>query len=282
MLSDVVLIGPDFNETMGVPLLQGRSIRSTDTKAEHQVAVVNQAFADHYFKGENALGRVFCFGDKFEPKDQIEIVGIIGNIKASQARDEASETIYQPILQLDDRFVAGYQIKTSGDAASLTSAVREAIAQVDPKLPIFGVATLTDQIRSTFRQDRLISQLMSFFGALALLLAAIGLYGVMSNGVMRRTNEIGIRMALGAASSNILWLVLKESLVLVIAGLVVGIPVALGAGSLIASQLFGLRATDPATLVIAGAVLILVAVLAGFLPARRASRVNPLVALRDE
>ncbi|HEY6805739.1 MAG TPA: ABC transporter permease [Pyrinomonadaceae bacterium] len=282
MLSDVVLIGPDFNETMGVPLLQGRSIRSTDTKAEHQVAVVNQAFADHYFKGQNALGRLLCFGDKFEPKDQVEIVGVIGNIKASQARDQANETIYQPILQLDDRFVAGYQIKTSGDAASLGPAVREAIAQVDPKLPIFGVTTLTEQISGTFRQDRLISQLMSFFGALALLLAAIGLYGVMSNGVMRRTNEIGIRMALGAASSNILWLVLKESLILVIVGLVVGVPVALGAGSLIASQLFGLRASDPVTLVVAGAVLILVAVLAGFLPARRASRVDPLVALRDE
>jgi predicted permease len=282
MQSNVVLIGPNWNETLGVPLLQGRGIRDTDTAAEHDVAVVNQAFADHYFKGQNPIGRVFCFGDEFEAKNQIEIVGVIGNIKASEAREAPAKTLYLPILQTKDAFAASFQIKTTGDPSKLAPTVRAAIAQIEPKLPVLEVASLSDQINSTFKQDRLISQLMSFFGGLALLLAAIGLYGVMSNGVVRRTNEIGIRMALGAARSNILWLVLKETLVLVVIGLVVGIPIALGAGKFVSSQLFGLKATDPVTLVVAGGVLIFVAMLAGYLPARRASRVDPLVALRDE
>jgi predicted permease len=282
MQSNVVLIGPNFNETLGIPLLQGRGIRDTDTAAEHDVAVVNQAFADHYFKGQNPIGRVFCFGDEFDPKNQIEIIGVIGNIKASEAREAPEKTLYLPILQTKDSFAASFQIRTAGEPTKLAPSVREAIAQLEPKLPVLEVASLSDQINSTFKQDRLISQLMSFFGGLALLLAAIGLYGVMSNGVVRRTNEIGIRMALGAARSNILWLVLKETLVLVVIGLVVGIPIALGAGKFVSSQLFGLRATDPLTLVIAGGVLIVVAMLAGYLPARRASLVDPLVALRDE
>jgi ABC-type antimicrobial peptide transport system permease subunit len=156
------------------------------------------------------------------------------------------------------------------------------INQVDDKLPIFGVTTLDEQLHRNLNQERLIAQLVSFFGAVALILACIGLYGVMAHGVARRTNEIGIRMALGARGGNIAWMVVRETLYLVLAGLLIGVPAALIGASLISSQLFGLSATDPLTLIAAAAVLTLVALLAGYLPARRAARVNPLSALRYE
>jgi ABC-type antimicrobial peptide transport system permease subunit len=156
------------------------------------------------------------------------------------------------------------------------------INQIDDKLPIFGVTTLKDELNENLDQDRLIAQLVSFFGALALILACIGLYGVMAQGVARRTNEIGIRMALGAKGGNIAWMILRETLYLVLAGLLIGVPAALLGARLISTQLFGMSPTDPITLTSAAVILTLVALLAGYLPARRASRVNPLTALRYE
>ena len=160
--------------------------------------------------------------------------------------------------------------------------MRLAIAEVDDKLPISGLTTLREQIKDSLDQEKLLAQLVSFFGLLALLLACIGLYGVMAHGVVRRTKEIGIRLALGAERRSIIWMVLRETLVLILIGLAIGIPVALGAGRLIASQLFGLSAADPFTLLAATLVLIGVALLAGLMPARKASRVDPLTALRYE
>jgi ABC-type antimicrobial peptide transport system permease subunit len=156
------------------------------------------------------------------------------------------------------------------------------INQIDDKLPIFGVTTMDEQLHDKLDQERLIAQLVSFFGALALILACIGLYGVMAHGVARRTNEIGIRMALGASNGNIAWMILRETLYLVLAGLVIGVPAALLGGYFVSTQLFGLSPRDPLTLAVAAIVLTLVALLAGYLPARRASRVNPLNALRYE
>jgi ABC-type antimicrobial peptide transport system permease subunit len=156
------------------------------------------------------------------------------------------------------------------------------INQIDDKLPIFGVTTMSDSVHDVLDQDRLIAQLVSFFGALALILACIGLYGVMAHGVARRTNEIGIRMALGARAGNIALMILRETLYLVLAGLVIGVPAALFGARLIATQLFDMSPTDPITLVAAAVVMTIVALLAGYLPARRASRVNPLNALRYE
>jgi ABC-type antimicrobial peptide transport system permease subunit len=173
-------------------------------------------------------------------------------------------------------------IRTLSDPAQLTSQVRQMINQTDDKLPTFDVTTLDEQLYSSLNTERLIARLVSFFGALALILACIGLYGVMAHGVARRTNEIGIRMALGARGGNIAMMILKETLYLVVAGLVIGVPAALIGAKLISAQLFGLKAADPLTLVGASVVLTIVALLAGYLPARRASRVNPLSALRYE
>ena len=174
------------------------------------------------------------------------------------------------------------QVRTNGDASSFAGPFRQAINEIDDKIPIFGITTLEEQVQEKLQQDRLIAQLVSFFGALALVLASIGLYGVMAHGVVRRTSEIGIRMALGARGGNIAWMILRETLVLILIGLVIGVPAALFAARLISSQLFGLQAADPAALIGAAVVLTLVALVAGYFPARRASRVNPLNALRYE
>lgn len=277
-----VLIGPDFNRTLGVPLLQGREVNERDNASGRKVAVVNQAFVDHYYKNQNPVGRLFWFGDERNPKDTLEIVGVIGNIKSADARTAPMETAYLPIYQDDEPYSASFEVRSNGNPAQLGPSIRAAIAEVDPRLPIVNVTTLSEQVNNTLKQDRMIAKLVSFFGLLALLLACIGLYAVMAHGVVRRTNEIGIRMALGAQRTNILWLILRDTLVLVLIGLAIGVPLALGAATLISKQLFGLSPTDPLTLIIAAGLLVLVAMLAGYFPARRASRVDPLIALRYE
>ena len=279
-----LLTGPKYAETLGVPLLRGREIELRDTASSPRVAVVNATFAEKYFKDQNPIGRTFTFDDETDNGKLLEIVGVVGDIKSDDARDKPEPTVYRPILQIQEQgaYTATIHIRTTSDPTPLTPQVRQMINQIDDKLPIFGVTTLDEQLRKNLDQERLIAQLVSFFGALALILACIGLYGVMAHGVARRTNEIGIRMALGARGGNIAWMVLRETLYLVLAGLVVGVPGALIGAKLISAQLFGMKPADPVTLVGAGVVLTLVALLAGYLPARRASRVNPLNALRYE
>jgi predicted permease len=281
-----MMIGPDYCETLGVPLLLGREIGLRDTPAAQKIAVVNQSFVQRFFNGANPIGRQFFFGDPDDPErsEDLEIVGVIGDVKYSSAREAVEPTAYRPILQVQDSdaYSSNVEIRTTGDAASLAPTVRQAIGQVDDKLPIFGVTTLREQLSGALQQEKLIAELVSFFGLLALLLACIGLYGVMAHGVVRRTKEIGIRMALGAERRNIVWMVLRETVVLVLIGIAIGVPIALGAARLVASQLFGLSTADPLTLLVAASLLSGVGVLAGFLPARKASKVNPLIALRYE
>ena len=279
-----LLTGPKYAETLGVPLLRGRDIELRDTASSPRVAVVNSTFAEKFFKDQNPIGRTFTFDDETDSGKSLEIVGVVGDIKTNDARDKTEPAVYRPILQIQEQgaYTATIHIRTNSDPTPLTSQVRQMINQIDDKLPIFGVTTLDAQLHQNLDQERLIAQLVSFFGALALILACIGLYGVMAHGVARRTNEIGIRMALGARGGNIAWMVLRETLYLVLAGLVIGVPAALVGAKLISAQLFGLKPTDPLTLVSAAVVLTIVALLAGYLPARRASRVNPLSALRYE
>jgi predicted permease len=279
-----ILTGPKYAATLGLPLLRGREIELRDTPSAPRIAVVNSAFAEHYFKDQNPIGRTFTFDDETDNGAPLEIVGVVGDIKSDDPHEKTEPTVYRPILQIQDgaAYLATIHIRTLSDPASLTNQVRQTIYQIDDKLPVFGVTTLADQLHDNLNQERLIAQLVSFFGALALMLACIGLYGVMAHGVARRTNEIGIRMALGARGSNIAWMILRETLYLVLAGLVIGVPAALFGARLIAAQLFDMSPTDPLTLAAAAIVLTLVALFAGYLPARRASRVNPLNALRYE
>jgi predicted permease len=276
-------VAPRYAETLGIPLLLGREIGIQDTVTSTKVAVVNKTFTDYYYPGQNPLGRRITF-DEDSDKNDLEIVGVIGDVKYDNARERPERTVYQPIFQVQGQqtYNNTLELRTAGDPLGLAPEVRAAITQVDDKLPIINLTSLRLQTDDSVRQERLLAQLVSFFGVLGLVLSCVGLYGIMAQAVVRRTNEIGIRMALGAERRDIIWMVLKESLMLVGAGLVIGVPAALGAARMISNQLFGLNPSDPGSLVTAVVLLTLVAALAGYLPARRASRVNPLIALRYE
>jgi macrolide transport system ATP-binding/permease protein len=276
-------IGPRYAETLGIPLLLGREFNLQDTAASTKVAVVNQSFVDAYLAGQNPIGRRITF-DGDSDKDDLEIVGVIGDIKAASAREKADRAVYQPIFQVQDQqtYNNTLELRTAGDPQGIAGEVRAAITQVDDKLPIISLTSLRVQTEESLSEERLLAQLVSFFGLLGLALSCVGLYGIMAHAVVRRTNEIGIRMALGAERRDIVWMVLKESLMLVGAGLLIGVPAAWAGSHLIASQLFGLNPSDPMTLGISAVLLTFVAALAGYIPARKASRVNPLVALRYE
>ncbi|HEU4509140.1 MAG TPA: ABC transporter permease [Pyrinomonadaceae bacterium] len=279
-----ILTGPKYAETLGMPVLRGREIDMRDTVSAPRVAVVNATFAERYFKDQNPIGRTFTFDDETDDGAPLEIVGVVADIKSDDARGKPEAVVYRPILQIQDQaaYSVTLHLRTLSDPTSLGSQVRQMLNQIDDKMPVYGVTSMDEQLRQNLNEERLVAQLVSFFGALALILACIGLYGVMAHGVARRTNEIGIRMALGARGGNIAWMILRETLLLVLAGLVIGVPAALLGARLVSTQLFGMSPTDPLTLIGAAVVLAVVALLAGYVPARRATKINPLVALRYE
>ena len=272
-----IVAGPDFFETIGIPLQTGRTFSNRDHEKAPKVAIINEAAARKFFAGQNPLGR--RFGYSVETSGDIEIVGVVRDAKYSQVRESPPATMYMPHLQgtLPRAIV---QVRTAGDPAAAVGALREAVRRVDPDLPVQDVFTQMEQVEKRMEQERLFARAYALFGGLALVIAAIGLFGLMSYSVSRRTNEIGIRMALGAQRGEVLGQVMRESIVLVVVGVVVGLAVAFGTGRFIATLLFGLEPTDAATNGLAIVVLLVVAGLAGYLPARRASRVDPMVALR--
>ncbi len=282
VVSDI-LVGPNYSETLSLPVLAGRSISLQDTAASPRVAVVNQAFAEYFFPNQNPLGGRISLDDNSE-QGYTEIVGVVGDVKYRSARNKAERSVYRPILQMQDQSAYSnvVQLRTDGDPLNVASAVRQAVAQVDPKLPIGTMTSLRAQTDESLSRERLLTRLVSFFGLLALLLASVGLYGIMAHSVVRRTNEIGIRMALGAERRDITGMILREAFVLIIIGIAIGVPLALLAARLVASQLFELTPSDPVSIVVSVMVLTCVAALASFLPARKASRLDPLVALRYE
>jgi len=212
------------------------------------------------------------------------IVGIVGDAKYGPLRDEQKRMIYLPLEQLtaDDHFAYSIQVRAEGDPKNIESEIRTALAEVDPDLPLLKVRTISQEVDSFVENERLISQLANFFSLLALSLACIGLYGVLTYNVVKRTNEIGIRMALGARTEGILWMVLRESLLLLAAGIAVGIPATVGVARIVRSQLFGLSSFDAATFMTAIGAIAIVILIAAYLPARRAAKVDPMVALRYE
>jgi ABC-type antimicrobial peptide transport system permease subunit len=245
--------------------------------------VVNQALAEHFFPQGDAIGHRFTVADP-SVKGEWEIVGIVADAKYRGPREDRQRMAYLPVMQLteDDQYAYWLQVRTQQDPSLMASAVRGALAEIDPNLPVLDVKTIGQQVDLRMGNERFISQLSGFFSLLALLLASIGLYGVMNYDVARRTNEIGVRMALGAQTKGVLWLVLKESIALLSLGIAIGIPAALAAVRMLQSQLFGLSPHDPLTFSTAIVTVTVVTLLAAYFPAARAAKVDPMIALRYE
>ena len=272
-------VDEDFLGTLRISRLRGRSLSRTDVDGAPRVAVVNAALAHQLFGTDDIVGRRFHVG--LSAKTDIEIVGVVANAIYTSIRRQNAPIVYLPYRQGTVRG-GTFEIRTAGDPAAITSAAREALRAIDPTLPIFNVRTLEDQILYSIRQDRLFARLAVMLGVLAMTLSAIGVYGLLAYAVTRRTPEIGVRMALGAERAHVAWMVLRQSLVLVAAGLVLGIPGAAASTRYLESMLFELQARDARVLAAAAAVMVLVAVAGAYAPARRASRIDPLAALRAE
>jgi hypothetical protein len=256
-------------------LLLGREITERDQPSSNGVCVINEAFAKRFFAGRNPLGMHV---------DMYEIVGVVEDSRNRSLRDEIEPRFYVPAAQPTDvppRFIT-FTVRTVGEPSGVLAGVRRAILSEDPNLPITAASTLTELVDQQMVQDRLLARLSMAFGIVALLLAATGLYGVLSYGVARRTNEIGIRKALGAQHSAVMVMILRETGLLLLAGLLAGAFLSAAGTKLIASRLYGLAPTDPAAIAVAVAMLAGVALLAAWVPAHRASRVDPLAALRYE
>ena len=273
-------VGPDFFSAMGIPLLTGRGFGAQDTEASPKVAVISEALAQRLFPGDSPLGRRFGRGGP-EHSEDIEVIGVVKDAKYGDLMEEPQPMAYYPYSQ-EINFLGNLEVNFSGNAGAVSSEVRRAIKEVNRDIPIVDAVRMSDHVARSLVQQRLIARLSSFFGLLALLLACIGLFGIMSFSVARRTNEIGIRMALGAERGDVLRLVMREGLAPVLIGVALGLPAALLGARLITSLLFGLTPADPLTVCAATILLLAIAGLAGYLPARKASRVDPMTALRCE
>ena len=278
---DSVDVGPRFFSTVGMPLIMGRDITARDTAQSPRVIVVNQAFVRRYFPNVDPLGKRVATGGG----NTSEIVGVARDAKIVNLRRPVGPTIYFPAFQRNMDRVNAIEVRTSVDPAGVIAAARREVSAINPKVMI-GAKTMPAQVDELLAQERMIGRLAGFFGVLALILASGGLYGLMAYSVARRTGEIGVRMALGAQRDSVLWLILRETIWLLLTGLAIGVPLALGvarvAGHWIEGLLFDLKATDPVTLLMASLMLGAAALLAGAIPARRASQLDPMQALRCE
>ncbi|HLK19613.1 MAG TPA: ABC transporter permease, partial [Bryobacteraceae bacterium] len=275
-------ISPDYFKTMNIPVLMGRDFRMTDGKGAPEVAIVNEKFARRYFKDGLALGRHIGMGGDPGTKLNIEIVGVVRDTKYENMRDEVPLEVYRPYHQMD--FVIGMYayVRTTRQPEQAFSSIRQVVNNLDPNLPVFQMKTLETQMEESLITERLVASLSTGFGILATVLAAIGLYGVMAYMVAQRTREIGVRMALGAGITDVLWLVMKDVVLLAAIGIAVALPAAWALTRMVKSQLYGIEPNDPFTIAAAAIGIGAVALLAGYIPARKATRVEPMIALRWE
>ena len=276
-----VAVSPGFFHAMGIPLEAGRDFTERDDAGAPKTVIVNHAFVRKYFAGKNPIGRRLMFGGSNHPVFDREIVGVIPDIH-NDVRSTAKETIYFPYRQWDKPERLVFYVRAAGEEGRVSDAIRRAVREADPNIPVMTIQPLDLKIRNTLYTEQLIALLSEAFGVLATLLAAIGLYGVVAYAVARRTPEIGIRMALGAVPSQALGLVLRDAAVMAGTGIAIGLAGALALSRLLDSQLFGIKAADPLVLGGAAGVLAVVALLAALLPGWKASRIEPVRALKYE
>jgi predicted permease len=277
-------VGPNYFNVIGIPILAGRGIEAQDTGTSTRIAVVNEAMVKYFFAGQNPIGRQFRIDDKDWLDKPITIIGISRNAKdhGSGIREEIKPRFYMAFQQVPEPGQIVIDAQVSGAPEAAIASITAQIKSVDPHLPISFVRSLDSLVNGSAADQIALAKLSTFFAGLALLLACIGLYGVMSYTVAGRTREIGVRMALGARRGDVMQLVLREGLLLVAAGIAVGIPLSLASGRVLHSFLFGMKSTDPLSLTAVVLLLGVVATFAGLIPARRAARVDPMVALRYE
>jgi predicted permease len=285
-------ISPNYFATLGVPILAGRDFRMTDNhEAKHgpedwnwvpTAVMINEKFAKKFFPGRNPVGLHIGFGTDPGTATDMEIIGVIKDFKYRNLREDIPVQAFVPYL--GTRYIGEMTayVRTTADPNQLMSAIRSKLHDMDSNIPIYAMRTTEVQINNSLSTERMIASLSAVFGFLATLLAVIGLYGVMAYTVAQRTREVGIRMALGAARGNVIWMVMREVLVLVAIGVTVGVSAALALTRIVQSQLFGLTPHDPLTLLLATVALALVACAAGYIPALRASQLDPVAALRYE
>jgi predicted permease len=274
----VLAASPRFLTTMQIPILAGREIDGRDQPGSAPVAVISERMARTYFGNENPLGRRITFVD--DERD-LEIVGVSGNVRYGSLKQGSPMTVFVAASQYPSDRVT-YALRTAGDPLRYVQSVHEIVREADSRIPVTNVITQAAEIDQTISREIMFAKLCTGFAILALLMACVGLYGTMSYSVARQTGEIGIRMALGAQRSTVVWLVLRRVLLLAAVGLAISVPAALIASRLVKSLLFDTQPNDPGTLALAGVVLVGAAILAGYAPARRASRIDPLMALRHE
>jgi predicted permease len=271
-------VSPGFFDAMRIRLLDGREFDAHDTEPKSDAVVVNQTFAGRYFPGENPLGRRFeRIGDDPHPIQQ-EIVGVVRDSKYNNLRERPSPTVYEPLRGVN----ATLEVRTAGDPLSLVSTIRDEVPRVNPALRVTSVTLQTTRIDNTLLRERLLALLAGFFALVAVVLAAIGLNGVLTYSVVRRTKEIGIRMALGARQSSVVGLVISDILLVTGIGLAAGAAGGIGLARFVATMLFEVRPSDFWSLALPLACLLLVSAFAALPPAMRAARVDPIQVLREE
>lgn len=277
--TQMLAVGPGFFSTMRIPFFSGRAFLQSDLSSTPSVVIINHAFAQKFFPGRNPLGLHITRDD--DKKITSEIVGVVGDTKYADLRDDVKPIAYVPIVG-NTGHGAYFELRTASDPTALIPAIRHVLSDVDSNVPILNIATQSEMTDRLIFNERMVALLSSLFASLALVLVCIGLYGLLSYEVSRRTREIGIRTALGAHRGDVIRLVVGQGITLALIGIGIGIAAALGATRYLQSMLYGIRPDDPVTLVASGFLLIIVGLLACYLPARRAAKVDPMVALRYE
>jgi predicted permease len=275
------VVGAQYFDALRMPVVLGRALHRQDGAASSRIAIINETMARVYFPGGSPLGRTFSIGNAAEYQN-VEVVGVVKDAKYMTLHEEPMPAAFYPHAQHKGPFLYNFVIRCAGDPKQVMPRIVMAIREINPQLPVGDFSTLEQMVGGSLSRQRMVAQLCTFFGLLAAFLACIGIYGVTSYGIARRTNELGIRIALGAERQDVLWMVLRDALRPALMGVTIGLALALAAFRLLESQLFGLKFYDPFALGLAIAAMIVAALLAGFLPARRATRIDPTIALRYE